>query len=176
MYSHPNLFLHDAWEQSSLRVIRGQMYPKGSKYFLWGGNVGFPVTVTYCSNFNCSPEKTAAGFRPGARRAIGLPSRRSRVVTKSSPHVLLLLFNKVTQSPPERDTWPKRLPGQLIAANIRVVNAVVRKADYTAMWRERRLSALIQSCTSQASHSVIPRREKGDTLESLPLLSHRCLA
>src|SRR5271165_518996 len=39
MYSHPNPFLNGAWEQSPLRIFRGQVYPKGSKYFLWRGKM-----------------------------------------------------------------------------------------------------------------------------------------
>jgi hypothetical protein len=38
---------------------------------------------TYCSNFSCTSVTLAAGLRPGARRAMGLPSNRSRPVTKS---------------------------------------------------------------------------------------------
>jgi hypothetical protein len=36
---------------------------------------------TYCGNSDCSPETLLAGLRPGARRARGLPSNRSRTVT-----------------------------------------------------------------------------------------------
>jgi hypothetical protein len=39
---------------------------------------------TYCSNFSCTPVTLAAGLHPGARRAMGLPSNRSRSVTKSA--------------------------------------------------------------------------------------------
>ena len=39
---------------------------------------------TYCSNFSCTPVTLAVGLRPGARRAIGLPSNRSRPVTNSA--------------------------------------------------------------------------------------------
>ena len=42
------------------------------------------LMITYCSRFNCSPTGITAAFRPGARRAIGLPSRRSSSVTKSA--------------------------------------------------------------------------------------------
>jgi hypothetical protein len=40
--------------------------------------------LTYCSKFSCSPCAVAAAFRPGARRAIGRPSRRSSSITKSA--------------------------------------------------------------------------------------------
>jgi hypothetical protein len=39
---------------------------------------------TYCSNFSCTPVTLAVGLRPGVRRAIGLPSNRSRPVTEVS--------------------------------------------------------------------------------------------
>jgi hypothetical protein len=39
---------------------------------------------TYCSNFSCTPVTLAVGLRPGARRAMGLPSNRSRPVTNSA--------------------------------------------------------------------------------------------
>ena len=39
---------------------------------------------TDCSNSSCSRETLAAGLRPGARRARGLPNNRSRPVTNSA--------------------------------------------------------------------------------------------
>jgi TetR/AcrR family transcriptional repressor of nem operon len=39
MYSHPNPFLHDAWEQNPPRIFRGQVYAKSSKYFLGSGKM-----------------------------------------------------------------------------------------------------------------------------------------
>jgi hypothetical protein len=39
---------------------------------------------TYCSNFSCTPVMLTVGLRPGARRAMGLPSNRSRPATNSA--------------------------------------------------------------------------------------------
>jgi hypothetical protein len=39
---------------------------------------------TYCSNFSCTPATLAVGLRPGARRAMDLPSNRSRPATNSA--------------------------------------------------------------------------------------------
>jgi hypothetical protein len=36
---------------------------------------------TYCSNFSCTPATLAVGLRPGARRAMGLPSAEQSLKT-----------------------------------------------------------------------------------------------
>jgi hypothetical protein len=74
---------------------------------------------TYCSNFSCTPATLAVGLRPGARRATGLPSNRSRPVTNSAVpsgrHLLLLeRFRKRLQTP----TLHERLLSQCTAASV----------------------------------------------------------
>jgi hypothetical protein len=52
---------------------------------------------TYCSNFTCTP--ATVGFRSGARRAMGLPSNRSRSMTNSAVPSVRPLLSASRRSP-----------------------------------------------------------------------------